>query len=57
MGKTDAQLLYEAMTEITEEALKSKETTWQLLIDLGLYTQEDKRRNEERLRRQKNKKK
>jgi hypothetical protein len=45
-----------AMERITNEALKSKESTWQLLIDAGIYTEEDKRKHEEKMAKKKNKK-
>ncbi len=51
MTEEQAQEFIAAARRITDEALKSKDTTWQLLIDAGIYTEDDKIKHEAKLAR------
>ncbi|MBS1663600.1 MAG: hypothetical protein JST68_21335 [Bacteroidetes bacterium] len=57
MTDKEFKILNDAIDKTAARGLKSKEAAWQELIRLGLETEESKRKHEEKLLKQKSKKK
>ena len=48
MTEAEVKEILKAMDELGAEALKSKEASWRFLIDLGIETEESRKKHEEK---------
>jgi hypothetical protein len=48
MTEAEMNKILKAMDESAAEALKSKEASWKFLIDLGIETEESRKKHEEK---------
>jgi hypothetical protein len=56
MTKAEADEIIQGIQEMTAELVKSKEASWKFLIDAGIYTEEDRRKHEEKEKKRESKK-